>query len=455
VRRRRAAREPFRETYPGRPGRAPRRLLGRSLPAERPGHSATTAHAQAAYPFMAEGGLGGRGIYIGVDAYGGSFCFDPWVLYGRAITNPNMVVLGQLGKGKSALVKTMLLRQFVFGRWAWILDPKGEYTALARALGATPIKLTPGGDVRLNPLTDRAGEPAQQALLSAVIAASLRRELKPEEEAASREALRLLNAADAEPTLPAVVEHLLHPRDEMARALATERDSLARAAREAALALQRLCEGDLRGMFDGPTSAGLELEAPLVVIDLSEMLDSAAIGILMACAAAWQRAQIVELRRRAEEAGDPGRKIINVLDEGWRFFSHLGAARWLQDAFKHARAYGVQNVIVMHRLSDLQAAGALGSHEVRLAEGLVSDTETRVIYAQSRDQQATLREILALSDTQLELIPTLARGEALWQVGERAFLVQHRLSPYERPLVDTDARMAHAHASGGPLPEAA
>ena len=197
-------------------------------------------------------------------------------------------------------------------------------------------------------------------------------------------------------------------------------------------------------MFDGPTSADLELDAPLVVIDLSEMLDSAAIGILMACAAAWQRAQIVELRARAEQAGDPGRKILNVLDEGWRFFSHLGAARWLQDAFKHARAYGVQNIIVMHRLSDLQAAGALGSHEVRLAEGLVSDTETRVIYAQSRDQHAALREILALSDTELELIPTLARGEALWQVGERSFLVQHRLSSHERPLVDTDARMAAA-----------
>ena len=39
-----------------------------------PGHRTTTAHIQAAYPFVAEGGLGGRGVYIGRDAYGGSFC---------------------------------------------------------------------------------------------------------------------------------------------------------------------------------------------------------------------------------------------------------------------------------------------------------------------------------------------------------------------------------------------
>ena len=52
-----------------------------------PAHQLTSAHLQAAYPFMGEGGLGGRGVYIGRDVYSGaSFCFDPWVLYepGRA-----------------------------------------------------------------------------------------------------------------------------------------------------------------------------------------------------------------------------------------------------------------------------------------------------------------------------------------------------------------------------------
>ena len=59
-----------------------------------PGHRATTAHVQAAYPFVAEGGLGGRGAYIGRDVYGGSFCYDPWELYGKELTSPNAVVIG-------------------------------------------------------------------------------------------------------------------------------------------------------------------------------------------------------------------------------------------------------------------------------------------------------------------------------------------------------------------------
>jgi len=41
-------------------------------------------------------------------------------------------------------------------------------------------------------------------------------------------------------------------------------------------------------------------------------------------------------------------------------------------------------------------------------------------------------------------VPHLPRGVALWKVGDRSFLVQHRLSPMEHTLVDTDGRMRSA-----------
>ena len=62
------------------------------------------------------------------------------------VTNPNMVVFGQIGRGKSSLVKTYLWRQAVFGRHAWVVDPKGEYGPLADGLGVLcPVALRPGG----------------------------------------------------------------------------------------------------------------------------------------------------------------------------------------------------------------------------------------------------------------------------------------------------------------------
>ncbi len=409
----------------------------------RPGHAASSAHVQAAYPFVAEGGLGGRGVYIGRDAYGGSFVYDPWELYGHELTSPNMLVIGQIGRAKSSLVKTYLWRQAVFGRRAWVIDPKGEYHPLAHAFGVQPIALEPGGSIRLNPLTPRAGWHGQLRLLQAVSAGALHRPLTPEEEAGLREALKLINTrAGSEPTLPMIVEVLLRPSEEMAGALATTVEELAHATRQAALGLQRLCEGDLRGMFDGPTTPGLDLDARLVVIDLHAVYDSAALGILMTCAAAWLRAMVDEQRTHTDDGDGVGGRLIVVVDEAWRIFSHLGVGEWLQDSFKHSRAYGIHNLIVMHRLSDLRAAGAEGSREARLAEGLLADAETRVIYAQPIDQLASTRELLGLTETEIELLPTLRRGEALWKVGQRSFLVHHRLSTFEAGLVNTDARMS-------------
>ncbi len=426
--------------------------------AERPGHSATTAHFQAVYPFLGEGSLGAPGAYIGRDAYGGAWLYDPWALYERsALAGPNMVVVGQIGFAKSSLIKTYLYRQHVFGRIAWVIDPKSEYAPLARALGGVVIALRPGGDVRLNPLSSRGGREGQLSLLRSVTQAALRRDLDPEEDAGLRVALDLVNqrSPDGEPTLPQIVAALLQPETEMARSLRTETDALAEATRQAALALQRLCEGDLRGMFDGPTTPGLDLEAPLVVLDLSAVGDSAALGILMTCAAAWQQATVAERRREAAHDGRAAPKVISVLDEGWRVASHIGVAEWLQRSFKLSRALGTQNVIVLHRLSDLAAAGDAGSRQAKLAEGLLADAETRVIYSQPPDQLDSLRNLLGLTETELEIVPTLRRGEALWLIGRRSFLVQHRLSSIERELVDTDARMLERPSVAQPSEAAA
>jgi hypothetical protein len=403
-----------------------------------PGHRATTAHVQAAYPFVAEGGLGGRGVYIGRDVYGGSFCYDPWELYGRELTSPNAVVIGMVGRAKSSLVKTYVFRQAVFGRQAWIVDVKGEYDRLAEVMGVKPVTLSPGSPVRLNPLTPRGGPDRQLNLLYSVAAAALERPLSPEEKRAAQEALRILERrAAGEPTLPAVVEVLVRPPAEMGDALAMGAEEIAASVRPMAFALDQLCTGNLRGMFDGPTTPGLDLDAPLVILNLRQVLNThvAALGILMTCATAWLQAMI-EAETDAE-----GAKRIVVIDEGWRIFSNLGIGEWLQQSFKLSRALGTQNIVVLHRLSDLHAAGAEGSRELRLAEGLLADAETKVIYAQPPDQVPKTREILGLTDTEAELLPHLRRGWALWKVGDRSFLIQHRLSTAERELVDTDARM--------------
>jgi hypothetical protein len=419
------------------------------LVCERPGHSATTAHLCAAYPFIADGGPGRSGVYIGRDAYGGAFAYDPWLLYPDVLQGPNMLVLGAIGSRKSSLVKTYIYRQILHGRQAWVLDPKGEFWALAAALGVAVLSLYPGGDLRLNPITRRGGFEGQLSVLRSVAAAALQRELGPEEDAGLRVALEQVNeeCGVGEPTLPDVVEALLHPREAMVQGVsAAGASDLAAACRQVALGLQRLCAGDLRGMFDGPTSEGIDLDAPLVVIDLSRVRDSAALGILMACAGAWQQAILGERKRAAEEEGIATPQMISVVEEGWRLTGHIGAAEWLLENWKLCRALGIQNVFVVHRLSDLGASGEEGSREARIAEGLIADADTIVIHRQAPDQREALRGRLGRSLSEAELVTTARPGEALWVVGRRSFLVSHRISSIERPIVFTDWRMSSAPA---------
>ena len=229
---------------------------------------------------------------------------------------------------------------------------------------------------------------------------------------------------------------LFAPTGDMAEALRSTPERLCTDARRAALALQDLCEGPLRGVFDGPTTPGLDLNAGLVVLDLHAVRDSPAVGILMACATAWMSAL---LARMAEQ---PGRmRLINVADESWKIIQHAGLGEWFQSNFKLARQFGVMNLVVLHKLADLHAAGDAGSRAARIAEGLIADASTRIVYHQDESQVELTRTLLGLSDSEARLLSMLSAGQALWRVGSRSFVVQHYRSKLESRLTDTDTGM--------------
>jgi type IV secretory pathway VirB4 component len=406
--------------------------------AQRPAHRFTTRHAQAIYPFIAAGGLGGRGAFIGRDSSGAAFCFDPWVLYGDGVLDdPNAIVVGKLGQGKSALVKTLLWRMLLFGRRAFVLDIKREYGPLCEVVGVRPISLVPGGGVRLNPLASRPEEHAQLELLRAVAVTAIGAPLTQLEAAALREALRAVRRSGVdEPTLPDIAAVLFVPTAEMAARLRSTQDRLSAEARRAALALQDLCEGPLSGIFDGPTTAGLDLDSRLVVLDLHAVRDSPAVGILMACATAWMSALLARMAER------PGRaRLINVADESWKIIQHAGLGEWFQSNFKLARQFGVMNMVVLHKLADLHAAGDAGSRAARIAEGLIADASTRIVYHQDESQIELTRTLLGLSESESRVISMLSTGQALWRVGSRSFVVQHYRSSLEARFTDTDTGM--------------
>jgi type IV secretory pathway VirB4 component len=408
------------------------------LALRRPAHIATTSNTQAIYPFQADVGLGNRGVYIGTDNYHSSFVYDPWELYQRALTSPNMMVIGEVGKGKSALLKTYCYRQSVFGRRIYIVDPKGEYGPLARALGEEPIKVEPGGDVILNPIHPGSGPAGQLALLKAVSSCTLGRELTPTEAEAIRVALETIGAR--EPIVSDVVERLLRPTADMASHLAMDVATLAEGARDVALALQAMSKGELAGMFDGHSTVSIA-DKQIVVLDLSSVYHSKALGVLMTCAHSWIQAEIDARTRAAERGGGMPAKNINIYDECWRILPLPGIGDWLQDRFKHSRRYGLQNIVAFHKLTDLTASGDVGSRVSQVADGLLGDTGTIVSYRQPPDQLEELRNRVGYTNKETAEVQRLPIGVALWKVEGKGYIVRHRLSEIERELIDTDSQM--------------
>lgn len=418
-------------------------------------HNVTTFHAGSIFPSGGDS-LGLPAVYVGDDVLGGgAFAFDEFLGYNaspRVLSSPNMVVVGMVGHWKSSLSKTMIYRQVgMFGdeRQAWVLDPKGEYGPLTEAMGCRSIALSPGGKLRLNPLDPVGGWAVQSSLLSAVAAAALRRPLGPVEEAGAREALLYViernkaGASHGQPTIPDVAETLLRPPARVAEQLNMSPEDMTSACRDVALALSRLVAGDLRGMFDGPTTPGLGVDGRMVHLDLSAVYDSAALGVLMTCTAAWMRAQM-----DAARAAGVTRLMHVVYDEAWRMLAQESTAAWMQESTKLSRSLGRAVRLIMHRLSDPLAAGDAGSRVAQLAEGLLSECETVVMYRQPPQELERLQRMVGLTDRERETVGKLPPGVALWRVGSRSFLVRHNRSSVEVPFTDTDAGMG-ATAAGG------
>jgi hypothetical protein len=186
----------------------------------------------------------------------------------------------------------------------------------------------------------------------------------------------------------------------------------------------------------------VNLDAQMVVLDLSAMEKSDAVGIVMSCGASYLAAARARRQRRAEAAGAPPAKTILVLDEAWRVFSVPGIGEWLREQYKLSRALGQQNIAVMHRFSDLSAAGDDGSRMVKLARGLMEDCQTFVLFHLDGDELKEAARILSLSDTERERVGNLQAGQALWKVGAQRQIVRTAVSSIEMPLVNTDTGMA-------------
>jgi type IV secretory pathway VirB4 component len=364
-----------------------------------------------------DAGTGLQGRPLGRAVRGHEFAFDPFDAYGAGlVTNPNVVVAGSIGAGKSTVVKMLLDRALARGRRVVVVDPKGEYGELARAHGVRSVAL--GRDGWCDPFGehDRDGLDLARALLASAQGSALSNE--------QHFALDVTWRRLATPR-PARVLRALY--DVLEGHLGDDASS---PTRSLALSLYRFVSGDLAGLFDGE-EAPLTLDGDLVVLDLSAQWSASSLPVaaLSAVAAA---------QRLAAAEGGLG---YLVLDEAWVLLADDAALRWLQGSWKLARSRGLSHLLVLHRWSDVGAAGGEGSAARERARGLLRECETAWLFRQPPDETREMTVALGLSEREARYLAALPRGVALVRYGPHRSIVRVEPDARDARFIDTDAAM--------------
>ena len=443
-----------------------------------PEYQATTTQACGLFPFLAGGGTPTAGTPVGRhQLWGEVVCLDPlaWLRAGL-VTNPGMFVLGQPGTGKSTLVKRLVTGAVATGTVALILgDTKPDYAMLTRHLDGQVIRIGRGLD-RINPLD--AG-PLGQALrrMSGPDADVLRWEVRSrrlsllmalctlvrEGQVTNAEEVILGRAVDLiderlaparEPAVPDVLAVIEQGPDTLrAAARCASAEQYQRRVSDLVFTLDLLCTGSLAGVFDGPTTRPIDLEAPAVSVDISRVgaAGDKLLTAAMLCTWAYGFGMADAAAALAELGITPRRSYVAVIDELWRALRGApGLVEYADSLTRLNRAKGMASIMITHSLADLDA---LATEEDRAkARGFADRCAITVLAGLPPRELARVHEITPLTEPEQELVTSWSapeswqpggahpgRGKYLIKAGERLGIpVELGLVGPERELYDTD-----------------
>lgn len=346
-------------------------------------------------------GTGLTGRPVGRVGAAAPFVFDPIEAYRAGlVTNPNMVVAGAMGSGKSTVVKMLVRRALERGHRVVVVDPKGEYDELAAHCGLPVFR--PGRDAWLSPFGMR---PLTE--LTALVTSVLGRPLTPAEWRTLSDDL-----AGVGPPWPV----------DLLRALEAKR---ARETDAVSHVVHRFVHGDLAGVFSGAgdplVTAGAGFVASLARHWSHEALPTVALGVLSAV-------------HRENET----RPTLLVADEAWALFDNPSTVAWLRGSWKLARATATSHVLVLHQWRDVDATTRTQGVDRAALSSLLRENENWWLFRQGADDVTHLTRHVGLSGAEAAVLTALPRGRVLVRYGSHRSVVTITPDHEDEAVIDTD-----------------
>jgi len=374
-----------------------------------------TGPLSSCFPFISFDLSSTDGILYGINRHNNSL-----ILFDRfSLENPNEVVFGKAGSGKSYAIKLEVLRSLMQGVDVIVIDPEHEYEFLSEAVGGSYFKMSLTSPNHINPFdlpAPREDERPEDVLRSNIInLVSLLRimlgGLTPEEDAIIDQALTETYAAkditpqsDFSKISPPLMQDLEDVLESMAGA-----ESLARRVR-------KFTKGTFSSFFNQPSNVSMENKLVCFGIrDLEENLRPMAMFIALRYVWNTIRAKL--------------KKRILIVDEAWWLMRTEDGASFLFGASKRGRKYWLGITTITQDVNDFMKS--------EYGQPIIANSSLQILMKQSPATIDVVQKTFQLTEEEKYLLIEAAVGEGLFFAGQKHVAIKIVASYGEDQLITT------------------
>src|SRR3990170_679111 len=374
-----------------------------------------TTSLATTFPLTSAELSGETGVLYGINSQNGSF-----IIFDRfSLENSNMTIFATSGAGKSYFVKLESVRSLMLGTEIIIIDPEGEYIALAEAVGGQNISFSFSSPSKINPFdlaqVYEPGEnnlglkilslhslfkvimgaitPLQDALLDRAIVATYR------SKGITQDPITQTKEAPLMEDLYKILIGMETP------------EALDLAAR-----IEKFVRGSFVGIFDKQTN--INITNPFTVFSVKDMQDALRpIAMFIILDFIWTRVK-KDLKRR-----------ILIVDEAWHMMRYPDTATFMWSIVKRARKYYLGLTTITQDVEDF-----LGQD---IGKAIVTNSALRVLLKQSPAAIDKVGDLFYLSQGEKQLLMAANVGEGIFFAGPHHAQVRVVASPEEYKLITT------------------
>ncbi len=350
------------------------------------------------------------------------------------LSNPNMLVLGTSGGGKSYCIKLMLMREFMESVDINIIDPQAEYTDLIKTFNGKTIKIAPGSNVVINPM-DLMGQTLDEKKLSLLaFFRVLMGELKESQRAilddaidAAYEEVGITKDPRTWSKRPPTLEDLYKQVLPLTR---SEKDVIYKPALEIANRMKTYVHGPLRFLNQ---QTKIDLDNRMISFDIRDIPDVGK-GTLMFLLLEY----VYNMMKKSKK-----RKML-VIDEAWMVLSAGEEGEYILRLVKTCRKFNLSLTMITQDVEDVLTS--------RAGRAVMANTATKLLLKQDTTVIDEITERFHLNEAETRQLRIAGTGDALLIAGALRVPIGIKASPEEHKLITTkpDELLGMVHKTKGP-----